>query len=58
MFVSNGNYIFRGVEERTSNKTGNIYRIVKIADADNYQQLEFFLRKILLLIVVKIQNVS
>ncbi|MGG5338816.1 hypothetical protein IGJ94_001401 [Enterococcus sp. AZ153] len=42
MFVSNGNYIFRGVEERTSNKTGNIYRIVKIADADNYQQLEFF----------------
>lgn len=42
MFVSNGNYIFKGVEERESNKTGNIYKVVKIADADNYQQLEFF----------------
>ena len=42
MFLSNGNYIFRGVEERVSNKTGNTYRIVKIADADNFQQLEFF----------------
>ena len=42
MFVSNGNYIFIGVVERRSKKTGNMYRVVKIADADSFQQLEFF----------------
>lgn len=41
MFVSNGNFIFKEVEERIS-KNGKSYTVVKLIDKDNYQHLDFF----------------
>lgn len=41
MLLSKGNYIFDGVEEKTSQK-GFVFRIAKIIDTEEYQRLEFF----------------
>lgn len=41
MFISNGKFIFDGVDEKLS-KAGKPYRLVKFIDVENYQRLELF----------------